>query len=36
MRCIPEAMGGVGSQKNREENQHKPIQDFSLTKPAIW
>ena len=36
MRCIPEAIGGVGNQRNWKENQDMPIQDFSLTSPAIW
>ena len=26
-RCIPEAMEGAGSQRNREENQDTPVQD---------
>ena len=29
-------MEGVGSQRNKEENQDMPIQDFSPTGPAIW
>ena len=36
MRCIPEAIGGAGNQRNWKENQDMPIQDFSLTSPAIW
>ena len=27
---------GKGSQRNRKENQDTPIQDLSLTSPAIW
>ena len=33
---IPETKEGLGSQRNRKENQDTPIQDFSSTGPAIW
>ena len=36
MRCMLEAMEGVGSQRNQKENQDMPIQDFSPTGPAVW
>ena len=36
MRCIPEAMEGVGSQRNRKKSQDTPIQDFSPTGSTIW
>ena len=36
MRCMLEAMEGVGSQRNWKENQDMPIQNFSPTGPAIW
>ena len=35
MRCIPETMQGVGSQRNRKENQDTLIQDFLLVENTL-